>query len=650
MCGITGAVWTEADSAVDAPQLQRMTDVLAHRGPDDTGQYRADICIRPPYPAIPGVALGHRRLAVIDVAGSRQPLANEDESIWLVFNGEIYNYPELRHRLQGAGHTLRTAGDTETLVHLYEDEGPQFLRHLVGMFALALWDAKRGRLLLARDRLGQKPLVYCQQRDRLLFASELKSVLEAPGVPRDLDPSAVDEYLTYQYVPHPNTIFQGIRKLPPAHYAVFEDRQLTVKPYWFPDFNYQHPRRPGEFVEELTARLTDAVRLRMRSDVPLGAFLSGGLDSSAIVALMQQHSDRPVKTFSIGFPVAQFDETAYARQVAEHLGTEHREQIVEPSAIDLLPKLVWHFDEPFGDSSAIPTYYLSQMARQHVTVALTGDGGDELFAGYLRYRGLRLSRLLDRLPQPLLGLLTSRHWQRLPGGRQKSLGRRLRRLCEAMAQPPQRRYVELVSIFNEARRASLYTDSFLQSLPDSDPAEFVIRAYERAGRRDRISATLIADLLTYLPCDLLHKVDTASMAVGLECRQPLLDHRVVELAAGMPLSLKLRGFTSKWILRRAMGPKLPRQVLRRPKMGFGVPLDHWFRRQLKDLTREVLLDNSTLARGYFRREAVERLIDEHQQSRFDHSARLWALLVLEYWHRRWVDRGNPVAAAPSIVP
>ncbi len=433
MCGITGAIWTDPDKAVDDALLARMTDSLVHRGPDNRGTLRSDFRLRPPYEAMPGVALGHRRLSIIDIAGGRQPMANEDETVWVIFNGEIYNFPALRQRLEGSGHKFKTRCDTETIVHLYEDEGVEGFTHLVGMFAISIWDSRYRRLVLARDRLGQKPLAYRHEPGRLLFGSELKSILAVPGVPREIDPGSLDEYLTYQYVPHPNTIFRGIRKLPPGHYAVYQDDKLDVRPYWSPDFGLVRSRKQEEDVTAVRESLDEAVRIRMRSDVPLGAFLSGGVDSSLIVALMQRHADEPVKTFSIGFAEKEYDESAHARAVAKHVGTEHHEFHVTPSAVEILPKLVWHYDEPFADSSAIPTWYVSQLTRQHVKVALTGDGGDELFAGYRRYRGVHLASQIDRLPGALRWAFTCGVWKWLPGGvGQTSTLSRVRRFHAAL--------------------------------------------------------------------------------------------------------------------------------------------------------------------------------------------------------------------------
>lgn len=635
MCGITGAIWTDPRLAIDQALLQRMTDVLRHRGPDDDGFYLSGCRLEPPDGTVPGVALGFRRLSIIDVAGGHQPMSNEDGTVWIVFNGEIYNFPELRHRLEGSGHRFATRSDTETIVHLYEDEGADCFRHLNGMFAIALWDARQRQLVLGRDRLGKKPLVYRHQPGRLSFASELKSLLEIPGTPRHVDPTALDEYLTYQYVPHPRTIFRGICKLPPGHCAVYREDQLRVRPYWEPDFNAQTPINEAEAVERLRDTLESSVVMRLQSEVPLGAFLSGGVDSSLIVALAQRNTSRPLKTFSIGFPIAEYDETRYARRVAEHLGTEHHEFQVTPDGVQVLPQLVWHYDEPFADSSAIPTWYVSQLTRRHVTVALSGDGGDELFAGYPRYKAVALAARCDRL-WPLRQVFGAGFWQRLPSSsRQKSTVRRFKRFCEVLRTPPHRRYLDWVGIFNEASRAALYRDEFLAALPDSDPAAFLQSALQRAGARDPVTAFSLADLVTYLPCDLMTKVDIASMAHALECRQPFLDYRLVELAASLPAAWKSRRGQGKRILRRAFGDLLPREIWTRRKMGFGVPLDHWFRDELRPLTHDVLLSESTRCYEYFRPDVIRRMVEDHEQGRFNHCYRLWTLLMFELWLQRW---------------
>jgi asparagine synthase (glutamine-hydrolysing) len=636
MCGITGAIWTDPNLAVDSSVLQRMTDTLRHRGPDDVGTYTSEFRLRPPYGAMPGVALGFRRLSIIDVQGGHQPMANEDETVWVTFNGEIYNYETLRRRLEGAGHTFRTDCDTETIVHLYEDEGLECFRHLNGMFAIAIWDSRQRRLVLARDRMGQKPVVYRRECGRLLYASELKSLLEVPGVSREIDPTAIDSYLTYQYVPHPLTIFRGIKKLPPGHRAVFQDDRFNVEPYWQLERHREIETSPDIASQRLRELLESAVQLRMRSDVPLGAFLSGGVDSSLIVALMQAQSEQPIKTFSIGFPVAEYDETRFARQVADHLGTEHADFEVTPDAVEILPKLVWNYDEPFADSSAIPVWYVSQMAREHVTVALSGDAGDELFAGYPRYRAVWLGAQLDARG-PLRSFLAAPVWQRLPGARQKSLIRRFKRFSEFLGQTPSRRYLQWIAIFNEHHRAQLYSEPFLENLPSEDPFQFLGKNWSEVGPRDPVSCASLADLTTYLPCDILSKVDIASMAHSLEVRQPFLDHRVVEYAASLPIALKFRRGRGKWLLRQAFGHLLPAEIWNRPKMGFGVPLDHWFRHELRDMAHDVLLDQTARDRGFFQHEFVAQLLQDHEAQRFDHAYRLWSLLVLELWLRRWVD-------------
>jgi asparagine synthase (glutamine-hydrolysing) len=638
MCGITGAVWTQPEKAIDGATLRRMVEVLAHRGPDGEGTYCAGWAQRADSGVVPGVALGHRRLAIIDIAGGHQPMSNEDGSVWIVLNGEIYNFRDLRRRLEARHHRFKTRSDTETVVHLYEDEGLDFVEHLNGMFALAIWDAKRCRLVLARDRLGEKPLVYRLEPGRLLFASELKSLLEVPGVPRDLDPQAIDAYLTYQYVPHPQTIYRGTSKLPPAHMAVYCDGRLEVRCYWQPDFQVEEDRPAEDYADELRELMTSSVQMRLESDVPLGAFLSGGTDSTIVVGLMQRLSKEPVRTFSIGFPVAEYDETRYARIVADRLGTVHQEFRVEPDAVRVLPNLVWHYDEPFGDSSAVPTWYVSEVTREHVTVALTGDGGDELFAGYPRYQAVWLAACFDRLPKSIGRLLAGPYWQKLPASpRQKSLRRRWKRFTEMLGLPPLRRYLEWIAIFNQARRAELYSEGFQAAVSDSDPLEFLASRAAQSSRRDPVTSISLTDLTTYLPCDLMTKVDIASMAHGLETRPPFLDHRVVELAARMPLRHKFRWGRGKRVLRAAFAELLPREIRKRPKMGFGVPLDHWFRGPLASFAREVLLDRRTLERGMFRPEAVGGLVEAHLSGRFDHSYRLWALLVLELWQRRWVD-------------
>lgn len=685
MCGIAGAAWSSDVPPLSRETLERMTSAIVHRGPDDAGLYfsanghdlptgRLNDSVRPATGS--GAALGFRRLSIIDLCTGHQPLANEDESVWIVFNGEIYNYRELRSELEARGHRFRTHTDTECIIHLYEDFGPDCVQHLRGMFAFAIWDNRQRRLLLARDRVGKKPLFYRLDRGQLTFASELKSLLQVPAAPRRINVRAIDAFLCYQYVPYPDCILEGYRKLPPAHVAVFEEGRLDVRRYWRPPYEPGSTANllleshtglsnesdelaarlsacgdnPARWRDELRRVLTEAVRLRLRSDVPLGAFLSGGIDSTIITGLMQELSDRPVHTFSIGFPVKEFDERSFARDAAKHLGTEHHELVVEPKALDILPKLIWHYDEPFADSSAIPTMYLSQMTRQHVTVALSGDGGDELFAGYQRYLAVKLASQCDRWPGTLKKILTAKVWQNLPSGAGKNSPlRRIKRFLAALGEAPEKRYLRWVGTFEEPQRRALYCPEFARQLSDFDAGHFLLTAYRECPSRDFITRTTCTDVLTYLACDILTKVDIASMAFSLECRSPFLDQQVVELAARMPIGLKLRGQQGKQILLDTFSDLLPESIQHRGKMGFGVPLPNWFRGELQPFLRDVLFDSRTTNRGYFDTSAVRLLFDEHVQAKTDHAHRLWALLVLELWQRMYLDSATPPASCPSSI-
>ena len=677
MCGITGGAWTGRAKPLDAHVLQRMTSLLTHRGPDDSGTYFATTNGS----VAGGAALGFRRLSIIDLSGGHQPLSNEDGTIWIAFNGEVYNYRELKPQLESLGHTFRTSSDTECLVHAYEQWGRDCVHHFRGMFAIAIWDDRKRTLFLARDRMGQKPLVYRLADGQLTFASELKSLLQVPGAPRDVDPLALSEYVTLQYVPHPRTMLKGYSKLPPGHCAEFSavTGDFSVRRYWRAPFHRPESDRElarklaaqpdsGVTVEEpidepssvwkiesarnvdgwqklLRERLTEAVRLRMRSDVPFGAFLSGGVDSTIITGLMQKLSGQKVHTFSIGFNEKKFDERSYAREAAAKLGTDHHEFVVEPSAVEILPKLVWHYDEPFADSSAIPTMYLSQWTRQQVTVALTGDGGDELFAGYDRYLAVDLASKIDRLPWLVRAPLASPVWQAFPASvQQKSRLRQFKRFLAAIGQTPQRRYANWVSIYDDARRPGLFSDGFKATLNGYDSASFLIDAYARCAEQDFVQRTTCVDVETYLPCDILTKVDIASMAFSLECRSPFMDHKVVELAAQIPREMKLSGRRGKQILIETFADLLPESIQTRKKMGFGVPLDHWFRGSLRGLVTDTLLQSKSLDRGYFDPNAVRRLVEEHTSSQWDHSARLWLLLVFELWHQKFIDEVGAYSA------
>lgn len=634
MCGITGAIWSDASSAIDPQTLTRMTDAIRHRGPDDAHSH-IEIDHHDGQGRAASVALGFRRLSIIDLGGARQPMCNEDGTVWLVFNGEIYNFRELRRRLEGAGHKFATDGDGETIVHLYEDLGTDCFAELNGMFSIAIWDQRRNQLVLARDRIGKKPLFYSHQNDRLMFASELKCFAQVPGFKREIDPAAIDDFLTYQYIPHPTTIWKGVNKLSPGHFATFRNGELRVARYWNYDPTYQADLTHEDAASRVRELLEDSVKIRLQSDVPLGAFLSGGIDSSLIVALAQKNSPTPIRTFSIGFPDKDFDETGFAAEVARYVGTDHTRFEVTPDGVAIIDKLAWHYDEPFGDSSAVPTWYLSELTRREVTVALSGDGGDELFAGYERYRALWLSRLIQKT-MPVHRIPGISLVQRLPdSSRQRSLIRRGKRFLESFGQAPARRYMAWLQIFPESMRAALYNEDFVKQLPGDDPFEFLQQAWNRSGDRDVVTKASLADLETYLPCDLMTKVDIASMAHGLEVRAPMLDYRLVELAASLPVRMKFRGGRGKLILRDAFEKMIPSSVWTRRKMGFGVPIAGWFRGQLNPMLHDLLLAQDAKIHQFFQPSALAQLVAEHESMRQNHCYRLWNLLMLEKWLRTW---------------
>ena len=606
---------------VDERLLSAMTEVLAHRGPDGQG-----ILVNGP------AGFGHRRLAIIDLVTGDQPMSSADGSLSLIFNGEIYNYRELRRELEARGLTFRTASDTEVLLRSYEAYGVECLRHLRGMFAFALWDGARRRLLLARDRVGIKPMVYAWDGRRLLFGSEIKALLQDPSVARDLDWEALRDYLVFHYVPSPRTIFRGIRKVPPGSYLLLEEgREPVVRRYW--DLRFDPVERPdAEWLEGLRWHLQDAVRSHMVSDVPIGAFLSGGVDSGSVVALMAQASPAPIRTFSIGFDEAAFDELAYARQVAQRYGTDHCEFVVKPDALEVMPRLAWQLDEPFADSSALPTYYVAKITREHVTVALSGDGGDENFAGYRRYAAaLRRHEGLDGFPG-----VVGRTAARLAASALPATARGQGYL-ELLGAAPIDRYFRMVTYQRDASLAALLTaEARARAGGRADHGEFRRLAAD-SGAPDYVSTLQYLDVRTYLPGDILAKVDWTSMLVSLEARVPLLDHLLMEYVATMPSRLKLADGSGKAIFKRAMGDALPPDVLTRRKMGFGVPLGSWFRNELRDYARDTLLGARARQRGLFAPAAVEGLLDEHARGRHDLSASLWALVMFEEWARRWFD-------------
>lgn len=621
MCGIAGMV--SVSGSVDAGAVRRMTDALVHRGPDDHGYWSDEHC-----------ALGHRRLSIIDLSpAGRQPMANSDGSFQITFNGEIYNYQQLRRELESAGYTFRTQTDTETILHAYDKWGDDCVSHLRGMFAFGLWDARRRRLLLARDRVGKKPLFYTLQGDRLLFASELQALLTCPDVPRSINLSAIDTYLSYGYIPAPETGFLHINKIQPGHTLVFElpDGRPKIERYWSLRYEPKLNISETEACEELRETLTEAVRLRMISDVPLGAFLSGGIDSSIVVGLMAGLSSQPVKTFSIGFKEAAYDETIHARRIAEKWGTEHYEFIVEPDALSILPMLVRHYGEPYADSSAIPTFYVAQMTRQHVTVALNGDGGDESFVGYERYMANDLAGRMQSIPG--VAMAAGALYGLIPDSvNPKSSLRRARRFLSVASQPMAKRYVRWLTSFTAENKRDLYSADFINSLGKNSNGWYE-RLFEELELLGPIDGAMAADVVSYLPYDLLVKVDITSMANSLEARSPFLDHEVMELAARLPVNLKYKDRQLKYLLKKTFPDLLPPQNVNRRKMGFGVPVGDWFRGPLKDLLNDTLGSGDACTREWLNQVEVRRLIDEHVSSRRDHAFQLWNLLMLELWLR-----------------
>ncbi len=632
MCGICGIVDRNGPPAPDEALVGRMAATLAHRGPDDRGAV-----LLPGGP--PFVALGHTRLSVIDLSSAgHQPMPNEDGSVWLVFNGEIFNFAELRADLEKRGHRFSSRTDCEVVVHAWEEHGEGCLDRFVGQFAFALWDSRRATLFLARDHTGIKPLYYLHEGGRFAFASELKALLERPGLPHEIDPHGLDDLLTYEFIPSPRTILKGIRKLPPAHRLSLKDGDAVLRRYWEP--RYEPVRRPeGELCERLLSVLREAVRSQLVSDVPLGAFLSGGLDSSTVVALMSQTAAEPVRTLSIGFQDRSYDELSYAREVAAHFGTRHEEFILRPCAPELAEKLVRHLDDPIADFSVFPTFLVSQAARRRVTVALTGDGGDEVFGGYDTYCAQRLSTLLFGAARllgkpPLSRLISSLR----PPEKKKGAVNRLKRFAEGMALPADLRHFRWMVFLSERNKRALYTDAFRDRLLDEEPFAPIRAQFRRFAGADGLNRLLAVDLATYLTDNCLVKTDRMSMACALETRVPLLDHRVIEFMASVPPEMKVRGFRRKYLLRRAVAGILPPRILARGKEGFSIPMRSWLRKELQPLMRDLLSEGALRRRGFFRPEEVGRLVTEHLDGRENHAHRLWALMLFEIWAREFVDR------------
>ncbi len=637
MCGIAGMIGREGE-VVSAEQVRRMTDAIVHRGPDDEG-------IR----AQANVGLGMRRLSIIDLSGGHQPIYNEDRSVSVVFNGEIYNFPKLREELLSRGHQFYTHSDTEVIVHLYEEMGADCITKLRGMFAIALWDEKKRSLLLARDRLGKKPLYYAVREGRLYFGSEIKAMLAAAPELAEVDPEGVLQFFYFGYVPDPFSAFKSIRKLPPGHLAEFANGEIKVRQYWdVPQYGTHDPGSDEACLEEMEKRLEEAVRIRLISDVPLGAMLSGGVDSSVVVALMARCSSRPVKTFSIGFEKADFNEAEYARLVAQKFSTDHHELVVDPDIVATLNTLTGLMEEPFGDSSMIPTYYVSRLARQNVTVALSGDGGDELFAGYDRYIVNWQRRRYDFIP-PVVGALYRNHvYGRLPSHVKG------RKFAWNITLSSRDRYLDGISFLPALHREkSLFAADFAMAAREwTDPFQQFERYYDEAPANDQLSRLMYLDTKTYLTADILTKVDRMSMAASLEARCPILDHEFVEWVAGLPLKYKFRDGTRKYMLKKlAERVGVPSELLHRRKQGFSLPLVHWMRKELKDGLLGILLEPRTLQRGYFEPQAIRTVMDEHFKQVRDHAGVIWMLLVFELWHRNFLETERSLGrSAAHVVP
>jgi asparagine synthase (glutamine-hydrolysing) len=635
MCGITGRLNYDPRRPIDRDVLVAMTDAVAHRGPDAAGYYEG-----------PGIALGHRRLSIIDLATGDQPLANEDGSVQVVFNGEIYNFADVRAELLAKGHRFRTNADTEVIVHGYEEWGERAVERFRGMFAFAVWDQTARRLMLARDRLGVKPLYYSELAgDGIVFGSEIKSLLHDPDVARDWRPEAIDAYLTLLYIPAPDTIYRAIHKLPPGHVLVAEHGQIRVSRYWDLEFTGDgDPGREETYLEELDALLRESVRLRLISDVPLGAFLSGGIDSSTVVAYMKEVSSTPPVTIAVGFEHEDYNEVRHAETVARHLGCEFHPLMADPQVDGLLPKLAWHFDEPFADSSAVPTYYVSKLARELVTVALSGDGGDELWAGYARHR-------VEAWEQRVRGSLGSA--SRIAGwlGQALPLSVKGARSLRHLGSDPDQAYAlkHAYGMFEPDAKTRLYSRDFAASVRHADAFSSFRDAYRDCASLDPMDRALYVDARTYMIDDVLTKVDRMSMAVSLEAREPLLDHKLLEFAARVPVSLKLKNGQSKYLLRRILDRRVPRSIIDRPKRGFAAPIGEWLRGPLAPMTGELLLDGRLRDRGIFEPREVARLWDEHRTRRAHHPHRLWQLVMLELWFRQFIDGTGAPAGERAVT-
>jgi len=620
MCGISGFMYFDG-APVQESVIREMSSVLKHRGPDEDGVYIGS-----------GAALGHRRLSIIDLGSGQQPLSNEDRTIWISFNGEIYNYRELQNELK-ASHTFRTRSDTETIVHLYESYPKTFVEKLRGMFAFALWDERKRTMILARDRLGKKPLYYYADHQKVIFASEIKSILRHPALDLKIDEHAVSDYVSLGYIPAPKSIYRSIRKIPPGYYLRVRPARIEAVQYWDLHFNELRQRSEEEWRQRLLDEFRTAVEIRLMSEVPLGAFLSGGVDSSGVVAMMSKILSQPVKTATIGFQEKHYDESEFGRQVSRHLGTDHYDRVVTPEKIDTIEKLAWIYDEPFSDSSALPTYFVSQVARERVTVALSGDGGDENFAGYERYlMDQQENRVRSLLPlgfrRTLFGPLAT-IYPKLDWAPRFLRGKTT---FQSLASDHVEGYFDSVSTFRRYEKSQILSPDLKSSLGGYDTTDIFRDYYRNADTPDALSRIQYLDIKTYLTDDILTKVDRASMAHSLEVRCPLLDHNFMELVASIPSDFKLRGMTGKYVFKKALEAELPRNILNRAKMGFAVPLASWFRNGIHDYARQFLPERSD---PYLSSSFVRKMWNQHQTGTRDRSGQLWNVLMFRLWLEKY---------------
>ena len=633
MCGITGIYHFQGTKDIDPDLLQRMTDVIQHRGPDADGIYVNG-----------NIGLGHRRLSIIDLSeAGRQPMFSADQQLAIVFNGEIYNYLDYRDDLQQRGHQFHSKTDTEVIIYLYREYGEHCMQYLRGMFAFALWDEQKQQLLLARDRLGQKPLYYYCDGQRLVFGSELKSLVENPSIPKEINYEAVYDYLVYLYIPSPKTIYKHIYKLPPAHYLVCS-REGLRGPYEYWDISFAHvDEKKGEndYCKQLLELFQEAVKIRLMSDVPLGAFLSGGIDSSAVVAMMAQVVNTPVVTTSIGFEQKQIDETKFAKIVSQQYQTDHFERTVKADALSILENLVWHFDEPFADSSAVPTYYVSKLSREKVTVALSGDAGDENFAGYSKYPVDMLEHKVRAwLPQNVRRALIAPLAKIYPQWDWMPWYLRGKFFLTNIAHSPERAVYRTVTSLTQEQQETILSEDFKRTVHGYDPYHLVENFYQKADTNDPLSRLQYVDMKLYLPDDILVKVDRMSMANSLEVRSPLIDHVLMEFVATIPSRFKLKGYERKYIFKKTMKPYLSEDILYRKKQGFIVPLNQWFRHELKDLVQQTVLSSNALNRGVFNADSLTQMWQQHQSGFRNFGTIFWMLLMFELWYQRFMETSS----------